>query len=228
MTSIKNKGLLLAGFAVVAVVYNIFVFTIFSAEGKIFWASYAFTMMGLLLSGAVTAVCIQRALSLRDLFLSWPLLNTAVMYAAVQLAASFVFMSMPSAAATIAVLTQTGLLAAFLILSISAMFGGNVIDEVDKKQKEQTFFIQMTASDLEGLSARAVDRETKDKLQTLAESARYSDPISHTTLSGIEAEISERVRALSKQAAEGGNVTALCSEITLLLDERNAKCRFLK
>jgi len=95
--------------------------------------------------------------------------------------------------------------------------------DVDKKQKEQTFFIKVLVSDLDGLAARARDQAARDKLQSLSETARYSDPVSHEALSGLESEISAKVRALSPLVADG-DVSALCDEITLLLGDRNAKC----
>jgi hypothetical protein len=62
----------------------------------------------------------------------------------------------------------------------------------------------------------------------LYETARYSDPVSHDALAPLENSISAKVSELSAAASSGGDVSALCEEITLLLDDRNSKCKFLK
>jgi hypothetical protein len=160
----------------------------------------------------------------RGFFLSWPLLYAALAYPAAQLAASFAFMALPGALSTAAPLTQTAILAAFLLCLVSALFGGGMIADVDKQQKAQTFFIKTLAADLSVLAAQAKDPGAKKKLEALHETARYSDPVSHAALSALEAEISAKARTLAQLAASGGDVTELCEQTALLLGERNAKC----
>jgi hypothetical protein len=223
----KNKFLLLAPPVIILILFNIFVFSLFGTEAPKFWPAYIFTTAAILIATGVIGYCVSKKnLTLRDTFLNWPLVYVSLGYATAQIILSFVILSADGFSQTAANLTQSALLAVYAIQAVSAVFGRNVVEEIDTKQKQETFFIKTVTSDLESLLARAKDPETKNKLQKLYDAARYSDPVSHESLSPLENNISGKVSALSQ--ASGDEVTALYEEISLLLVDRNIKCKNLK
>ena len=68
------------------------------------------------------------------------------------------------------------------------------------------------------------DADTKKALEQLAEKIRFSDPMSHEQLAELENKIFIDIASLKNTSDK----TALISEITLLLNERNKKCKILK
>ena len=225
----KNKTLLPAMPVILLVLYSVFVFFLFGPGNPKFRPSYMFTVLALVIGTGVIGFCVSKKnLTLRDTFLNWPIVYVSCGYAVIQIIASFIVLSAGGISPTAANLTQALPLAVYAILAVSAIFGANVVDEIDKKQAAQTFFVKVLASDIEALIARAKEPETKNRLQKLYETARYSDPVSHEALIPLENSISAKVGELSAAASSGGDVSALCEEITLLLEDRNSKCKFLK
>jgi len=222
-----NKNLLLFLPVVLLVTYNVFMFMLFSTGSEVFWAAYAFTLAAFFLSTGTIVFCIQKTSRTHDLFY-WPLIHASLIYLIVQIAVSFTLMAIHIFTSTTAILIQVALLAIFLMVSISVLFGANFIAGVDKKQQKKTSFIAAIVPSLEIILGRAKDPIAKDKLQALFETARYSDPVSHESLSDIENEISAKTNALSLLVTSDSDIAALCSEITLLFDERNTRCNTLK
>jgi hypothetical protein len=179
--------------ASVLVVYNFTIFSVFSAGSVVFWPAWAFTTFGLLLSFGVVAYCVgKKSATLKDIFFNWPLIYVSLGYAAAQIAMSFTALAALGSNPVAANLLQTALLALYVILSASAVIGGNVAENIDKRQNEATFFIKDLTSDIERLTERVRDTAARNKIQELYEIVRYSDPMSHESLSPIEREIREK------------------------------------
>jgi signal transduction histidine kinase len=230
----KNKTILLAIAAIILAIYNVIVFSLFSPGFPAFWPTWAFTTLAVILSGGVVAYCAgAKSATLRDVFLSWPLVYVSCGYGAIQIALSFAALALPNFTATAANLSQAALLAAYLVMAASAMLGRNVVDAVDAKQSDTTLFVKNLAADTERLAARVKDGRAKIRLQKLHETARYSDPVSHPSLAPLEREIMDKFGELSSLTNEKDiplreGIDILCDEITSLIGDRNGKCKFLK
>jgi hypothetical protein len=225
----KNKTLLLVIPITLLVLYNVFVFSLFGPGAPKFWPAYMFTTLALVMGTGVIGFCVSnKNMTLRDTFLNWPMVYVSCGYALIQVILSFVVLSADNIGLTAANLTQAVPLALYAILAASAILGRNIADEIDRKQAEQTFFIKVLTDDIERLAARAKDPELKKALEKLYDAARYSDPVSHAALSALENSISTKVSELSAAVSSGEGVFALCEEITLLLGDRESKCKFLK
>ncbi|MBR1811271.1 MAG: hypothetical protein IJ766_06450 [Clostridia bacterium] len=129
-----------------------------------------------------------------------------------------------------------GIIACVLVLgftAISVIKASAAIDEVnriDKKIKEQTFFIKALTVDADQLVVSAKTPELKEQAKKIYDAIRYSDPMSNPALSGIEDQISEKFAAFSaavnKGDADSAKTTA--DELLLLIHNRNQKCKLLK
>ena len=124
---------------------------------------------------------------------------------------------------------NTILLGACLIGLIAVEITREEIERIDGKVKEKVFYIKFLQTDVEGMAARAADESLKKVLKDLAETIRYSDPMSSPQLAAIENKIEARAAVLAEafENAEGG-VSKLCNELQQLFAERNRKCKILK
>jgi hypothetical protein len=225
----QNKLLLFVFPAILFAVYNIFAFSLFDTANAKYWYTYAFTILALIFSTGIIGFCASKKnLTLHDIFLDWPLVYVSGAYMAVQFVLAFLIMSINALGATAANLIQIIPLAIFALLSVSSVFGRNIVDEVDTKQKHQMFFVKNLTADIESLARKAVTPEAKAKLGRLYEAARYSDPVSCDALSALENAIGVKVGELSSALVDGCDVSALCEEIMLMIADRNAKCESLK
>lgn len=104
------------------------------------------------------------------------------------------------------------------------------VEHIDKKVKQQTFFIKSLTADAETLMARAKSEEIKAACKKVYEAVRYSDPMSSDMLGGVESQITIKFAALSEAVATDNAefVTAAADEVLILLKDRNNKCKLLK
>ena len=108
-----------------------------------------------------------------------------------------------------------------------------VVDEVeriDRKVKQQTFFIKSLTVDADTLLASAKSNAIKTECKKVYEAVRYSDPMSSETLAGVESQITIKFAALSKAVAADDVEAAAgaAAEVLTLLKDRNSKCKLLK
>jgi hypothetical protein len=77
---------------------------------------------------------------------------------------------------------------------------------------------------------KATDGSIKKTLKDLAETIRYSDPMSSPQLAAVENKIEAKVAVLAEtvEKTDWDAVKALCNELQQLLAERNRKCKILK
>jgi hypothetical protein len=126
------------------------------------------------------------------------------------------------------------LFAAVLILNTLKIFktlaAAEIIDSVDEKVKMQTLFIKALTADADALVASAKSDAVKAECVKVYEAARYSDPMSNDALSDLETQITLKFDEFSEavKADDIDAVTATSKEVTVLLKDRNNKCKFLQ
>ena len=121
-------------------------------------------------------------------------------------------------------------LAFVAIATIKAHSAGDIVESIDKKIKEQTFFIKTLTVDAQNLMARANTPESKDLVKKVYEAVRYSDPMSNENLAEIEGRIGYEFR-IFETAVKSGDAVAMenqAQELLVLIDNRNNKCKALK
>ena len=122
------------------------------------------------------------------------------------------------------------LLALNVLAVVKATAAVDLVSAVDEKIKVQTFFIKSLTVDAECLMTKAKSAEMKAQCKKVFEAIRYSDPMSHDALSGIESQLSILFAKLSDAVANGSieAASAIAEDFLILLNERNKKCRLLK
>ena len=119
---------------------------------------------------------------------------------------------------------------AHMLVAGYAVFGTAYILRNQKKVKQKVLFIRLLKSDVDGCVASAKTAEAKTALESFAEKIRFSDPMSHDSLAGIEAELSATVEQIIEKVADGAEeeAVALVKKGELQLERRNSRCLMLK
>ena len=232
MAFTKSKGMYLAVMFIVIAVYNVVVFVIPFIRGEMFWTAYGFTMAAILLSAAVGLYVFGRE-SLKSKFYSIPLLSVIRRYLIAQIIIGLIQMILPhfyTIPFQYAIALNVILLGICLVGLIIAEVGKDKIEQIDAKIKEKVFYIKSLQVDVEGLVDRAADDSIKKVLKDLAETIRYSDPMSSPQLATIENKIEGKTAVLAEsvEKADWETVKTSCNELQQLFAERNRKCKILK
>jgi len=226
----KNKNMFFIAVLILLVVYNVVIFVIPFNKGGGFWTGYGFSMLAILLSAAVSFYAFDRE-GLRSKFYGVPLISVVWRYLVIQLLIGILemildFIPIPF---QYGIAVNTVLLGACLLGLITVEAAKDEIVRIDEKVKEKVFYIKALQADVEGLLGR-VSEDLKKTLQDLAETIRYSDPMSSPQLAAIENKIEARAANLAEAVDknDGDAVKALCNELQQLFAERNRKCKILK
>lgn len=225
----RGMGMNLAIYLLIFLVYNLFVFLFLEPATPVFWISYAFMV------AAFAAHMISMWLSFKEVtveaaFLGIPLASFSVYYFFAELFTSLVFMIFQQAGVKLAVFLQVLFLAAFLIFAIIAVMTRDATVRVNENIRQKVYDLKTMRVDVELLRDACADPVVKDKLRRLADTVRYSDPMSSDAVAGVEAQIHQQLDALTL-AVRGGQTAqalALCDAVSALFAERNQRLKLSK
>lgn len=230
----KSRGFLALIPIFVFVIYSILMFWIFDSDEDIFGLCYVFSVVATALAVFMPVFMLKPNNTAKTIFNRFSLGMFTTLYFAGQLVLGFlltllgsIFSSFPMA---IVVILELALAFVYGIGIITSSVGINYIKNLEKEQKEKVYYIKSIAADIEALVNKVEDAELKKKLERLSETARYSDPMSHQSLSGLESQISIKVEAL-KASINENKLETVESDIKAIEDmftERNEKCKILK
>ena len=100
----------------------------------------------------------------------------------------------------------------------------------EREVKAKVAYISVLKADVEDVMMIATDGAVKNALIELSECVRFSDPMSHPSLGGVEAQISAAVARISSLVSAGNNEEAVGAilETKNLIEARNRRCIMLK
>ena len=219
---------------VLLALFNVIVFVVprdggIAKAGGAFWFGYFFITVAFL-GQLVCAWIALKQNSLHKLFYHIPLITISFTGLLVSVVAGTLCMAVPGFPMWAGIVI-CGVVLAFSIVSIlKASVAAELVQDIEDKTKEKTFFIRSLTVVAESLLARATDPETKTVLKEVFEAVRYSDPMGHTALAGLESQITMRFCALSAavDAQKTETVKAAANELIVLINDRNKKCELLK
>ena len=221
----KKNGLMsYLALGIVFALFNVIAFVIPTEKTATFWATYAFSVVAFAVQIPLWKIALGKKDTLKSKFLGIPVIHVGITYLIIQLIAFAVFMLFPTLPVWVAVVVCAVILAISALCVIAGQAGANEINRVEEKIKVKRAFIQFLQTDIEMLAETETDAETKAALKKLAEKVRFSDPMSHEMLCELESRISAKVEEM-KPATDK---TGLIAEVTILLTERNKKCKILK
>lgn len=230
----KNFKFYLSVWAVLFALFNIAVFATPSETetmtkfGGAFWVGYIFITIAFIGQLAVSYFAFN-AKNMQKLFYKIPLISISWTGLILTLVFGVLCMVIPNLPNWIGIIACFAVLGFNAIALVKANVAADIVSETDDKIKTKTEFIKMLTADAEHLMNTAKTAELKAEAKKVYEAVRYSDPISHHALAGIESEISLKFNQFSSEmSAESENVKAVADEIITLIADRNSKCKVLK
>ena len=215
------------GLGVLLVLYILIAFLIPFVHTATFWVSFVFTLIAFAVVAASIYIAFIKNPDAKSRFYGFPIAKIGVIYGAVQLLASIVFMALAAIVpAWVAVLVYAIALSAAVIGLISAE---TVVEEIhiqDAKLKKNVSLMRSLQSKVNQIAAQSENAEIK----ALAEEFRYSDPVSNDAIADAEADLAAAVDELQSAYVDGDSeaVAKLCRKASALLAERNRLCKLNK
>lgn len=220
---------------VLLVVFNIIVFVTpneaagMSKFGGAFWAGYAFITIAFLgqLACAFKAFKAENA---RKLFYNISLISISYTGLIVMLIIGTACMAIPNLPNWLGSIISL-LVFAFTAMSVmKASVAAEIVTEIDDKIKTQTQFVKMLVVDSEHVMKSAKTAELKAEAKKVYEAVRYSDPMSNPALEDVEKQIQSEFAAFGKAVQEEDLEMAesIGTELLVLIDNRNKKCKAMK
>lgn len=220
----KNKNLIYAILCILFILLNVVVFAIPTDKTGTFWVAYAFTVVAFALQVPVWEKSLKQKDTLKRKFLGISTVHVGIVSLILQVIALAVFIAVPTLPSWAAVVVCAIIFGLSTICLVSSGIGVREISRVEEKVLEKTFFIKELQANVELIAEAETDNETKTMLKQLAEKIRYSDPVSSEKLADLESRISAKAEGLKT----ADNIIESISELNMLLDERNKKCKILK
>lgn len=220
----KNKGMAYAVLGIFFVIFNVIVFAIPTAKTVTFWVAYIFTLIAFAMQPLIWKFAFKDTDTLKSKFLGIPLISVGIIYLLVQIVAVAVFIALSFVPSWIAIVVCILILGISAICLIGTETGREEINRIEHKVSKKVFYIKSLQIDIEMLAKAEADADTKTALTNLAEKIRFSDPMSDELLAELETKISNKFEELISAEQK----STIINELTLLIEERNKKCKLLK
>lgn len=215
--------------AILFAAFNLVTFLIPHKYSIGFWSCYAFSVLAFI-GELACGITVFNKNKVSDIFLGLPLLRISYIGVIGMVAVSMIFTAVPALPNILGALSCFTLLAITAIAILKGTATAEIVSDIDKRIKSNTQFIKSLTADAESLVNCAKSDEAKTACRKVFEAVRYSDPVSHESLSVIEAKITVKFDELSTavSADDAGKIKEYADETVLLIKERNAKCKALK
>ena len=228
---INNKMLASIVPVIVFLIYTLITFLIWGDNKESgFWLGWTFSLLATGITVAMPYLTVRKGKEVKSILDGFSVHFVTLIYFAAQLVLGLFCMILNDGPMALLVILEFLLHAVYIVFIIASFMGMNIISGIEEEQKEKVYYIKSIASDLSLVAGKLEDENLKKKVEKIAEIAKYSDPMSHSTLAGLEATLSTKVEELKDAVAEGklDEVEALADRIEEKLQERNEKCKLLK
>ena len=194
-----------------------------------FWISFVFIVISFV-TNLICAFSAFKSENLENLFLSLPLVTISRTALIITVIAGSAIMLIPDCPYWVAAVVCAVILLFNVVSIFKASWAAETISDTEEKIKTNTSFIRELTSDAQSLISRAQDNETKASCKKVYEAVRYSDPMSNSSLSQLEDEISLKFNELSLAVEENNTdkVKELSDKLVVQIKERNSKCKQYK
>ena len=220
----KNDIRVLSGLAVLIAAYMVVALAVPFVRSSGFWVSFVLTIAAIAAQACLLYSAFRKGESPRSKLYGFPIARIGVMYAAVQIALSFVCMALGKwIPLWLQIIVQVLLLASAALGFLAA---DAVRDEVEAEELRQVkdtkavFSLRAAANTLAGQCSLPEVRQ-------LAEELRFCDPVSSTATADSERELQCLLDEMQKAAADGNNadVQMLAQKALSVLATRGQLCK---
>ena len=198
-------------------------------ESAVFWIAFSFAIPVNFL--AISAFTVWGFGKVGEKLFRLPAaLYVAGGFTAAYLILGVIFMYFKINGTTFPIIVYAIVTVAYAIAAIYAVLGTDYAGSVEREVKEKRLYIKMLEADVLDCAAMATLSESGAALRAFAENVRFSDPMSHPSLAGIEAELSTIVAGIAADLGENpeADVTPKVKRAEAMLANRNNRCIMLK
>lgn len=228
----KNKSII-AVYGILAFIYLIAFVIIPFPKNAASWISFVFTLVSFVLSLGVTLYVFGKDDEMTSKFYGFPIFKIAYMYPLVQFAVGVIICLI---AAFVAVPYWVALILSLIILGVSAIGviatenARDIVEENEAEIERVTKATKLFNLNVSSVLDLCTEPSVKKELEKLAESFRFSDPVSSDATEDIESTIMEKLENLkiSISSSDSDENIAKITELKNLLAERNRICKVSK
>lgn len=195
------------------------------------WVEFAFTLISVCVGCGISWHAFKNE-GLKSKIYGFPMFRIGFIYMIVQLIVGWIiaivgcFTIVPI---WVALVASVIILAFSLISVIGTDNARDIITEQQEQTRASVKQMKMFRLDIQYIVDICADNELKKPLEKLAESFKYSDPVTSDELSGIEENLQSQVKALSALVNTDKELAKKkIDEVSLLLADRNRRCKELK
>ena len=228
----KNKSIILV-YGILAFIYLIAFVIIPFPKNAASWISFVFTLTSFVLSLGVTLYVFGKDGEMTSKFYGFPIFKIAYMYPLVQFAVGAIICIIAAFANVpywIALILSLVILGASAIGVIATDNARDIVEKTEAEVERVTKATKMFNLNIASVLDLCSDATVKKELEKLAESFRFSDPVSSDATEDIESTIMEKLENL-KISISSSTVDENIAKITKLknlLSERNRICKMNK
>ena len=228
----KNKSII-AVYGILALIYLIAFVIIPFPKNAASWISFVFTLISFVLSLGVSLYVFCKDDEMTSKFYGFPIFKIAYMYPVVQFVVGVIiclivaFVDVPYWIALILSLVILGASAIGVIATDNAR---DIIEENEAEVERVTKATKMFNLNISSVLDLCTEPSVKKELEKLAESFRFSDPVSSEATFPLESELRACMDNLERALTDGDmdGVAKLCPQTAALLAERNRICKLNK
>ena len=227
----QNSKRTLAVLVLIFIVFSVLSFALPFKMNGLFWISYLFGVLSIAVQVYVLKIAFSGADSVKSKFYGFPIARVGIVYMAVQLVLSLVFMAL---AGITPIWPAVVLYVLALAIGAIGFIGSDVMREEvnrqDEKLKADTSRMTSLYSVASSLVGKSDDADVKKVLSELADEFRYSDPVSVEALTVVEAELGTALAKLQGSVSSGNReqIKNECKKVSAMLAERNRLCKMNK
>ena len=227
----KGKATISIGliYVILLGVFNLLVFTISKTRTNVFWLSYAFMTVAFAVQ-IVTMLLSFKTSDVETSFFGIPLVSFSIYYLCTSLVVGAVFMIFQNVGFILALVIQVLILAAFLIIAVISLLARDTVQAIGDNVKQNVTNLKSVLVDVEMLASSCSDPELRQALNKLADTVKYSDPMSTAAIELVEQRIMRKISELRVSMDNNQIPDALqaCKDLEMLYVERNKKLALSK
>ena len=227
----KGKATISIGliYVILLGVFNLLVFTISKTRTNVFWLSYAFMTVAFAVQ-IVTMLLSFKTSDVETSFFGIPLGSFSIYYLCTSLVVGAVFMIFQNVGFILALVIQVLILAAFLIIAVISLLARDTVQAIGDNVKQNVTNLKSVLVDVEMLASSCSDPELRQALNKLADTVKYSDPMSTAAIELVEQRIMRKISELRVSMDNNQIPDALqaCKDLEMLYIERNKKLALSK
>lgn len=195
------------------------------------WLEFVFTLVSICGGCGISWYAFKNE-GLKSKIYGFPVFRIGFFYMIVQLIVGWIiaivgcFVSVPI---WVALVASVIIIAVFGIGAIGTDNARDIITEQQEQTRASVKQMKMFRLDIQYIVDICTDNELKKPLEKLAESFKYSDPVTSEELSGIEENLQSQVKALAALVNTDKELAKKkIDEVSVLLADRNRRCKELK